>query len=158
MKTINWFLAWIERTELAVPVVVQEIRRDGVVFSFEGWPCLRGAVQPSGISVWTYRGEEPWDGVLDIDIHPGGQHGRWICGLCWYAFERSLFPKPPSHPSLEALWTSHSLVPLGDWCSEKLARATGIGLGLRGCCWRRNSSSAMMMPGGRRRSPGGPGL
>lgn len=50
-----------------------------------------------------------------------------MCGLCWDAFEKNLYPEPPSYPSAEVLWTSHSLAPLGDWCSEKLARATGVG-------------------------------
>lgn len=42
MKAIACFLAWIERTELTMPLVMEEIQRDGVVFSFEGWPYLRG--------------------------------------------------------------------------------------------------------------------
>ena len=127
MTAIDWFLAWIERDELAVPLVVEEVRQDRVMFTFDGWPCLNGSVQPTGISIWAYRGEEPWDGIFDIDIQPIERDGRWVCGLCWEAFEKNLYPEPPSYPSAEVLWTSHSLAPLGDWCSEKLARAGGVG-------------------------------
>jgi hypothetical protein len=58
VKAINCFLTWIERIDPAVPVVVEEIQRDGVTSSLEDWLCLRGSVQPPGISIWAYRGEE----------------------------------------------------------------------------------------------------
>jgi hypothetical protein len=40
--------------------------------------------------------------------------------------KRNLYPESPPHPSPGVLWTSHSLVPFGDWFREKLAVATGI--------------------------------
>ena len=127
MASVDWFLAWAERTQLAVPIIVEEVHQDRAVFTFDGWPCLKGSIRPSEISIWAYRGKEPWDGIFDIDIRPIERDGRWVCGLCWDAFEKNLYPEPPSYPSAEVLWTSHSLAPLGNWCSEKLARATGVG-------------------------------
>src|SRR3954451_727977 len=85
MGSANWFLPWAERTQLAVPIIIEEVRQDRVMFTFDGWPCLNGSVQPTEISIWAYRGEEPWDGIFDIDIQPIERDGRWVCGLCWDA-------------------------------------------------------------------------
>ena len=128
MGSVEWFLTWLEQNRLPVPVIVNEVRQDRARFTFDGWPCLKGSVRSLGISVWAYRGEEPWDGIFDIDIQPIERDGWWRCGLCWDAYQKGLYPEPPSYQSAEALWLGHSFTPLATWNQEKLAIATGIAL------------------------------
>jgi hypothetical protein len=109
MGSVDWFLTWLEQNRLPVPIIVEEVRQDRAIFTFDGWPCLKGSVRSLGISVWAYRGEEPWDGIFDIDMQPIERDGWWVCGLCWDAFEKNLYPEPPSYPSAEVLWTSSTI-------------------------------------------------
>jgi hypothetical protein len=102
--------------------------------------------------------QEHWDSIFDTDIQPVERNGKWFYGFCWDAFEKKLCPEPPPYPSSEALWTSHSLVPLGDWCREKLAGRPASAIGITRMCWRRSSSSAVMTPKGPWRSPEGLGF
>ena len=103
MGSVDWFLTWLERTQLLAPIIVEEVQQDWGMFTFDGWPYLKGSVRSLGISIWAYRGEEPWDGTCDIDIQPIERDSRWVCGLCWDAFEKNLYPEPPSYPSAEVL-------------------------------------------------------
>ena len=75
VRAIGLFLAWLEQTRLPVPLTVTEIREDGVAFTFEGWTCLRGLMQPTGISIRVYEDEDDWDSIVDLAIRPVQRNG-----------------------------------------------------------------------------------
>ena len=105
------FLAWLGRTPLPVKVELADIKPNHVNFSIEGWNCFRGSLNHCGINIYAMRGGECWDIIWDSDISPKEFDSGWGCGLCIDAWEKGLFPKPPSYASPEALWIEHTLDP-----------------------------------------------
>ena len=127
VRAIGLFLAWLEQTRLPVPLTVTEIREDGVAFTFEGWTCLRGLMQPTGISIRVYEDEDDWDSIVDFAIRPVQRNGRWVCGYWLDACQEGGHGEPPSHASELELWTSHVFTSFWVWTHEKFKRATGVG-------------------------------
>ena len=115
------FLAWRNLTPLPIQVFATSANRFGI----EGWPCLDGSLDDSGIDIYAIRNAECWDIIFNSDIALARFDAGWGCQHCIDAWKQGLYPKPEVYPSPEDLWIDHTLRPFGEWL-EKLAGSAGI--------------------------------
>ena len=80
MGSVDWFLTWLERTQLLVPIIVEEVRQDGLwsVSPAQGCPAGLISLMRSYVAAATHTNLSGAVGEANISL---GFQGDRLYGL-----------------------------------------------------------------------------